>query len=45
MLRGTKMPVEVIGAGAERERIDTECHVAIKHLEKVCGEPPPEIEL
>lgn len=43
------MPVEIIGevgtAGAARERIVTECELAIKHLKKVCGEPPPEMEL
>jgi hypothetical protein len=43
------MPVEVIGEagtpGASREWIDAECQVAIKHLRKVCGEPPPEMEL
>ena len=31
--------------GASREWIDAECHLAIKHLIKVCGEPPPEMEL
>ena len=43
------MPVEIIGeagtAGASREWIDAECQLAIKHLIKVCGEPPPEMEL
>lgn len=43
------MPVEVIGefgtAGAEREWIVAECEIAIKHLSKICGEPPPEMEL
>ena len=43
------MPVEIIGEagtpGASRERIDAECQLAIKHLLKVCGEPPPEMEL
>lgn len=43
------MPVEIIGefgtAGAEREWIVAECELAIKHLTKVCGEPPPEMEL
>jgi hypothetical protein len=28
-------------AGAEREWIAAECELAIKHLKKVCGEPPP----
>ena len=32
-------------AGAEREWIVAECELAIKHLEKVCGEPPPEMEI
>ena len=43
------MPVEIIGEagtlGASREWIDAECRLAIKHLKKVCGEPPPEMEL
>jgi hypothetical protein len=43
------MPTEIIGefgtAGAEREWIVAECELAIKHLEKVCGEPPPEMEI
>ena len=43
------MPVEIIGEagapGAEREWISAECELAIKHLKKVCGEPPPEMEL
>lgn len=43
------MPIEIIGefgtAGAEREWIVAECALAIRHLTKVCGEPPPEMEL
>jgi hypothetical protein len=43
------MPVEIIGEagtpGASREWIDAECQLTIKHLIKVCGEPPPEKEL
>ena len=43
------MPTEIIGefgtAGAEREWIAAECELAIKHLTKVCGEPPPEMEI
>lgn len=43
------MPTEIIGefgtAGAEREWIVAECELAIKHLKKVCGEPPPEMDL
>jgi hypothetical protein len=31
--------------GAEREWIVAECEMAIKHLKRVCGEPPPEMEL
>jgi hypothetical protein len=43
------MPVEIIGEfgtpGAEREWIVAECELAIKHLVRVCGEPPPEMDL
>jgi hypothetical protein len=43
------MPVEIIGEagtpGASREWIDAECQLAIKHLNKVCGEHPAEMEL
>ena len=43
------MPVEIIGEfgtpGAEREWIAAECGLAIQHLKKVCGEPPPAMEL
>ena len=43
------MPTEIIGefgtAGAEREWIAAECELAIKHLTKVWGEPPPEMEI
>lgn len=43
------MPVEIIGevgtAGAPREWISAQAELAIKHLKKVCGEPPPEMEL
>ena len=42
------MPVEIIGeAGtpASREWINAECEMAIKHLKRVCGEPPPQMEL
>lgn len=38
------MPSEIIGefgtAGAEREWIVAEIELAIRHLKKVCGEPP-----
>lgn len=47
--RYNKMPIEIIGefgtAGVEREWVVAECELAIKHLMKVCGEPPPEMEL
>jgi hypothetical protein len=43
------MPVEIIGEArtpdASREWINAQCELAIKHLKKVCGEPPPEMEL
>jgi hypothetical protein len=43
------MPTEPIGEvgtpGATREWISAECDLAIKHLKKFCGEPPPEMEL
>ena len=43
------MSVEIIGEagtpGADREWINAECELAIMHLKKVCGEPPPEMEL
>jgi len=43
------MPTEPIGGvgtpGATREWISAECDLAIKHLKKFCGEPPPEMEL
>jgi hypothetical protein len=43
------MQVEIIGEagteGASRKWINAECQLAIKHLMKVCGEPPPEMEL
>ncbi len=43
------MPVEIIGKagtpGAEREWINAERELAIKHLKEVCGGPSPEMEL
>jgi len=43
------MPTELIGEfgtpDAEREWIVAECRLAIQHLKKVCGEPPPEMKL
>jgi len=44
-----KMPAEIIGEagtpGASREWIDAEWQLAIKHLKKVCGGPPLEMDL
>jgi len=44
-----KMPSEIIGEvgtpGAEREWIAAQASLAIKHIKKTCGEPPPETEL
>ena len=43
------MPVEIIGEvgtpGADREWISAEATLAIRHIVKVCGPPPPEMEL
>jgi hypothetical protein len=43
------MPVQLIGEfgtpGADGEWIVAESKLAIKHLKRVCGEPPPEMEL
>ena len=43
------MPSEIIGEvgtpGAEREWIAAQATIAIRHLKKVCGAPPPEMEL
>jgi hypothetical protein len=43
------MPTEIIGEfgtpETEREWIVAECKLAIEHLKKVCGEPPPEMRL
>ena len=43
------MPVELIGEfgtpGASREWISAQATLAIRHIIKVCGEPPPEMEL
>jgi len=43
------MPVEIIGEfgapGADLEWLSAEGKLAIKHLKKICGEPPPEMEL
>jgi hypothetical protein len=43
------MPVEIIGefgtAGADREWLRAQGELAIQHLNQVCGEPPPEMEL
>ena len=43
------MPVETIGEvgtpGADREWISAQATLAIRHIVKVCGPPPPEMEL
>jgi hypothetical protein len=43
------MPVEIIGEvgapGAETEWIEAQGKLAIQHLKKSCGDPPPEMEL
>lgn len=43
------MPVEIIGefgtSGATRESLSAQATVAIRHIVKVCGPPPPEMEL
>ena len=43
------MPVEIISEfgtpGAEREWIAAECELAIRHVKKICGDPPEEMEL
>ena len=43
------MPVEIIGEfgtpGAQSEWIEAQGKLALKHLRKTCGEPPPEMEL
>jgi hypothetical protein len=43
------MPSEIIGEvgtpGAERKWIAAQASLAIKHIKKTCGEPPPEMEL
>jgi hypothetical protein len=43
------MPVEIVGEfgtpGATREWLSAQAVVAIRHLVKTCGPPPPEMEL
>ena len=43
------MPVEIIGEfgtpGAELEWLEAEGKLAIQHLKKICGDPPPEMDL
>src|SRR6266700_3252795 len=43
------MPIEIIGdfgtAGADPEWLAAQGKLAINHLEKICGDPPPEMEL
>jgi len=42
------MPVEIIGEvgtpGADREWISSQATLAIRHIVKGCGPPPPEME-
>jgi hypothetical protein len=42
------MPTEIIGevgtADAQRKWIAAQAELAIKHLKRVCGEPPPEMQ-
>jgi len=50
MTRSVKrIPVEIIReagtSGADREWNSAACELAIKHLKKVCGEPPPDMGL
>lgn len=43
------MPTEIIGEfgtpGASLEWLDAQAKLAIRHIKKVCGVPPPEMEL
>jgi hypothetical protein len=43
------MPVEIIGEfgtpGATREWLSAQAAVAMRHIVKTCGPPPPEIEV
>jgi len=43
------MPIEIIGdfgtAGADPEWLGAQGKLAVKHLKKICGDPPPEMEL
>ena len=43
------MPFEIIGEfgtpGADLEWLSAEGKLAMRHLKKICGEPPPEMEL
>ena len=43
------MPIEIIGEfgtpGADSEWTETEGKLAIKHIVKTCGDPPPEMDL
>lgn len=43
------VPVEIIGefgtVGASRQRISAEAKLAIRHIIKTCGAPPPEMGL
>ncbi len=43
------MPIEIIGdfgaTGADPEWLGAQGKLAVKHLKKICGDPPPEMEL
>lgn len=43
------MPVEIIGefvtSSASREWLSAQATLAIRHIIKICGPPPPEMEL
>ncbi len=43
------MPIEIIGEfgtpGADSEWLEAEAKLAIRHVKKICGDPPPEMEL
>ena len=43
------MPIEIIGEfgtpGASSEWIEAQAKLAIRHIVKICGAPPPEMKL
>jgi hypothetical protein len=43
------MPTEIIGEfgtpGANSEWLEAEAQLAIRHVKKICGDPPPEMKL